>query len=742
MKKRMLALLLALSVTLGLLAGCRQEDASSGGPESAPAQEEPAAADAPEPSVTRAQWIVLLGQTFGLDSYQAEEPYYEDVAAGEESYAYVQSAREWGVLPEGETQFRPGDLVTRGETALMAVRAAGWDSLGGGAEDTDEAVLAFAREKGLLAEGDDLEGPMTEPECRAILSLAQVLYLGIPVEEKAEVSLTENVADYSAASPGTVTVEGTTVTLSQPDETLQAGSVIITPPTAEAPAGVARKITSITAGPDGGMILETEEPELSDVLENLDASFTVAPSADMFTAGPGFTLTTGQASSTAPAAVEPMALRAGAEPQVEDMWNMDKQFDADPLHFEADFGSGSFEKNYTNKKNEALGGGEGAQALEKSNFVYDKTPSVEDFKGSTEGWTEKLEVQNSFSGGYQITGSVDVQNIYVAVKAKYEWFELKNFSVEVNADVVSTLQVTGELHERLTVGRAAIPTPVPGLTVDLELQLYADANGELQLEWTLSNNTKVEYSGGNLRKTCNADSQTTFQLAIELGLGADASVGVSVFGIGIVDVNASVGADLTAAAQVQGTVEAQASDEGASLTYREAMTLEADLYYPIVSLGVGNGDNLANKLGLSGSWDLITRDNAKHMDLLDYEWVFWEETVETDGSASSSPASSEGEQTEEEGNALSQEFTLQEAYVVLSGGESRKLTVLSLPEGVTEDQLTYESKNTAVATVSSDGTITAVGEGSALIYAWTPGGGLQVCAVTVIGEQENDWVFL
>ena len=65
-----------------------------------------------------------------------------------------------------------------------------------------------------------------------------------------------------------------------------------------------------------------------------------------------------------------------------------------------------------------------------------------------------------------------------------------------------------------------------------------------------------------------------------------------------------------------------------------------------------------------------------------------------------------------------------------------------MPEGVTEDQLTYESKNTAVATVSSDGTITAVGECSALIYAWTPGGGLQVCAVTVIGEQENDWVFL
>lgn len=51
-----------------------------------------------------------------------------------------------------------------------------------------------------------------------------------------------------------------------------------------------------------------------------------------------------------------------------------------------------------------IGSGEGAKALENSNFVYNGTPSIDDFNGSTESWSKELEIDNSFSGA---TGSAE-----------------------------------------------------------------------------------------------------------------------------------------------------------------------------------------------------------------------------------------------------------------------------------------------------------------------------------------------
>lgn len=747
MKKRIVSYIMVLAIMLGFMSGCRPEGVGSSESQntlgsSGSSQETELVQQSNLSPVTRGEWITMLAQTFGFDSWQSQDPYYEDIGQDSNLFAYVQSSCEWGALMREEALFRPDDPVTRGEAAVMSVRAAGWDKLAEGQTNDFDTVLKFAQENGIVSASDNQNDELTEPECRAILLLAQGLYLSVETDQRQEIVWSEGVIDYTSASAEDVSVQGTSVILKNADNSVQEGSVILTPPTDENPGGLACKVVSITQGENGSMILETEKPELSEVLEELDVAFTVTPSPDDFVPGEGFSVS--EVSADEKAGTSTLVFQADSTPVVTEVWNYSKKVEAEPLHFSAGSKSGSFSKKSSNKNTAALGGGAEAAAFEKSSFVYDATPSIEDFKGSTEGWTKQLEIENSFSGGYEITGSVDVSNMYIAVDVNYEWFELKSFDVEVNADVTSTLQVTGELHERLKIGKARIPTPVAGLTVDLVLELYTDANGELQLEWVLSNNTKVEYSGGNLRKTTNADSQTSFQLAVELGIGANASVGIAVFGLGIVDVNASVGADLTAQAGLEGTVEAAASSDGtAALTYREAMTLKADLYYPIVSLGVGNGDNLANQLGLSGTWDLITKDNAKHQTLLDYNWVFWEETIEVNADdVSSVPSSESEEEQEQETKENNTSFILKEQYLPLEQGESYSLTILSLPDGVTEDQLIFESKNSEVASVAADGTITGNSQGSTQIYVKTPQGGLQVCAVTVWGEAENDWVFL
>lgn len=72
---------------------------------------------------------------------------------------------------------------------------------------------------------------------------------------------------------------------------------------------------------------------------------------------------------------------------------------------------------------------------------------------------------------------------------------------------------------------------------------------------------------------------------------------------------------------------------------------------------------------------------------------------------------------------------VEERSLLLGSGESKKLTVIDGAE------VTFESSNTAVATVKEDGTVTAVGSGMALITI-TADEGISYCGVIVDGVGE------
>ena len=76
--------------------------------------------------------------------------------------------------------------------------------------------------------------------------------------------------------------------------------------------------------------------------------------------------------------------------------------------------------------------------------------------------------------------------------------------------------------------------------------------------------------------------------------------------------------------------------------------------------------------------------------------------------------------------------TLNVITLSMSIGQQSCLTASVEPDTATETGVTWESDNAAVATVSSDGTVTAVGTGSAVITATTVDGGYTaVCTVMV-----------
>jgi len=728
--------------------------------------------------VTRGEWITMLSESFGMDTFTDETPRYSDIAAGTALFPYVQAAAEWDVLSIFTDERLDADkAVTREETASTAAIAAGckvleeqFDSKG---EFDSSASIAYAVEHGILENDKGLSKKMTAEECEAMLSAAHSAYLNAPIEEKVHVTADENLVDLTdldtdlldlsdnrltipAAYSGGVVQEPTGELKAEVDTghgvvEVGVGEVFVTAPTTENPAGLAYKVSSIEET-EGEIILTTEEPTLYDLYEELDVHETVHvdPSNVIWLVGDGSTAGAQGISTVGNNTYHLELLSTRSENPKAAL--LGKTYDFSGFSRDFEWGSGSFEKNWSNHSSSVIGSGEGAQALSKSNFVYDDTPSIEDFNGSTDSWNKKLEVDNSFSGGYKITGNITINAITVGTEVEYKrtkWLEIpygvEYASLQISSDISSTLKLEGNLSERLHIATVPVPIAATGLSVGIDLYLYANAKGELIVTASLGSQARVEYAGGKLKHGADSTANASVEANIEISFGAELSATLEALGIiNIVDVGAKAGGLVTASAHVSGSCKASEDDSATKLTYQESLSIQADLYVPTVNLYAGGSDTLIGKLGLSGSWDIMTRDNgAKHINLVNYEWVFWEETVLTDkdGDITASESTTAGE---EDGIGASDEERLDlKSYVITISGESKRLE-LDLADGEVAPAVIWTSDNTSVAQVDGSGVVTPVGAGYTLItVSLQSDPSVYVkCAVYVEEDEENDWEFL
>ena len=74
---------------------------------------------------------------------------------------------------------------------------------------------------------------------------------------------------------------------------------------------------------------------------------------------------------------------------------------------------------------------------------------------------------------------------------------------------------------------------------------------------------------------------------------------------------------------------------------------------------------------------------------------------------------------------------LEKSYITLNVGDSQKLNVSVIPDGLSENDLIWESSNNDVVTVDNNGTILAINEGSAIITVKTNSGQSYKCSINV-----------
>ncbi len=760
MKRRIISLLLVLVLVVSLLplSGCGSKNEDE--------------------AVTRGEWITMLSETFGMDSYTDNTPYYSDVAEESVLFPYVQSAAEWDVLSIFTDDTLDADKkVTRKEVASTAAIAAGCDVSESQFDDKgnfdSDASIEYAIQYGILENDKGLSKSMTAEECEEVLSAARGAYLNAPIQEKVHVVADENLVDLTGLDTNLLSVDGNNITIPSgysggvvPDAAgelkatidtgeglveVGVGEVFVTAPTAENPAGVAYKVSSIEEV-NGEIVFTTEEPTLYDLFEELDVHETVSVDSSniIWLIGDGASVGAQGVSSEGGDTYHVEILSAQPEAPKAVLLGKTYNYGGNSEHFE--IGNGSFKKNWSNHNSSAIGSGTGAQALANSNFVYNDTPSIDDFGGSTESWKKELEIDNNFSGGYKIAGDISINALTVTTEVEYKrtkWLKIpygvECASLKVNSNISSSLTLEGNLNERLHIATIPVPIAATGLSVGIDLYLYADASGSLVVTASLGSQAKIEYSGGKLRHSASSEANANVNANIEAKFGAELAATLEALGIvKIVDVGAKAGGVLTASAHVSGSCKASEENGVAKLTYQESLCIKSDLYVPTVNLYAGGSGTLIGKLGLGGSWDIMTKNKgAMHINLVNEEWVFWEETVVTDedGNITASESTTAGEQ---DGVGATDEDRLDlTAYVVTINGESKQLE-LDLAEGEAAPAVVWTSDNTSVATVDGSGLVTPVSTGYALItVSLRSDPNVYVkCAVYVEEIGEENWEFL
>ncbi len=647
-----------------------------------------------EGKLSRAEYIGMLGECFGYDTYVAEEDIFQDVSSANAYYPEIQAAAEWQVIDSSE-RFEPDEEASLQFALESAVRAVGTEDIAasGAVIDLNNLAEFYVSNIARIDLGNG-EASIDADTARQILAYARDYDFNLLLPQVTEMEFAEGVKQ--AGTGVRLHADGATGIL-PPDEDVSVGDILYLDAT-DTSLARAVKITGIE-----GQTFTYEEAPIEDTYTYLNIQGTFQGNVvEAVSASDGTYVGLGQdIYDEMKTYAQQLSARGGNYSLVELANSAKVDSSRDHIVFTA-------------------------------NFDVQESASLENRPGSPGGGT----MQASSKGQLK----VGIQNIKVDVKYESKWynpFDPKVVECKLHFDTEVSSEIHGSVATSIPLGEAYIQVWGP-LNIKLMLTAHLGADGNVSISYATENVLTVGWrKGTGLSKSFDSNANVDFEadatLTAEATLLADLRLGYKKVSCSVT--NAQITSGAVAAAKVE-----------SDLLGDQPTCVDLKLHVPL-RWGVNQAGCLITDINSKWKhsaviWDSVTSPVKLHIHLEDW--------IRTQGDICTRTEPVEQETTTPEGEPLEEidpftfeplEFDFIElvSYTMYLGeGESMDIGFGNIPEGYTQSDIKYEILDPAVCSVSN-GTVKANGPGSTIVKISTDDGMFTVSlAVTVNDDYSVD----
>ena len=327
---------------------------------------------------------------------------------------------------------------------------------------------------------------------------------------------------------------------------------------------------------------------------------------------------------------------------------------------------------------------------------------------------------------------------------------IKELKTEIHFEAETSLSFTGKFEAEEKFFSTVVPGPY-GIWLEIGFYVYIDFNGEVAVKAVLEHTTNVNFKDGNYKKTSQNTLGHEFDLSSNLASGLKGEVTVKALGIKLVGVSVKAGGELAASVEThtQLVVVPEDSDIPSAM-----ICINVDAHFPVVTIKIGDDNSLADKIGISTEFKLIGRSGALiesfHKTLFHHEisdkgsgnvkectWQAYEADADSEIEIDSVFDDDNSAPITSFEPVISDTLVLDTVLLTINEGESKSIEISRLPDGIDKSQVRFESTDTSVATVDSNGNVKGVAEGTAQIKVYVSGSAEQYCSVTVLGKSDD-----
>ncbi len=629
-------------------------------------------------SLSRAEYIGMLGDRFGYDTYASEADLFTDVTSANAYYSQIQAAAEWQVIDSGEA-FNPDGAATLSFALESAVRAVGTDDIAASGAAIDMGSLAdFYVSNIAQIDLSDPEASIDAATAAQVIDYAKNYGFHLEIPQITEMELMEGVK--TAQEGIRLNADGATGVLPA-GESYSVGDIVYLDAT---DTSLARAVL-ITGIEGESFTFEEASLEETYAYLNIQGSFE-GTVVEAVSASDGTNVNLGQ--------------EIYDEMKAYNMRSEDGDY------------------TLTNLANSAKVDKSGNQIVFTAKFDVQKSASNDRVKAS--------------SNGQLVVG---VKNIRADVKYESEPFRIlspKVVECRLHFDTEVSSELHGSVAASIPLGEAYIQVWGP-LNIKLMLTAHLGADGNISISYTTKNVLTTGWrKGAGLNKSFDSTPSVNFEadatLTAEATLLADLRIGFKKASYSLTN------AQVTSGAVAVGKMEAD-------LLGDQPTCLDLQLYVPL-RWGVNQEGCLITDINKNWKhsaviWDSGSSPVKLHMHLEDWERTSGDVCTRTDP-IEQELTTPEGEPLEEinpfDFEPLEFDFIELVSYAMyLDEGESMDIGFESIPEGYSQSDLKYEVQDSAVCSVSN-GKVSGNAPGSTVVKISTSDGMFTVSLAVTVNE--------